>query len=145
MQLWIDNTGLQSAGLCLDGRASLAHDYDVRGLLQLATLVIYGNKVSLNGFEDNIIAKRSHEIVEHLQTIGITEDILSINPVTEAEYALACKTAADSIAPELCDGFNHDEFKLIGGEPPDLPRGFQERQVKYVALASEQEGSIKLA
>lgn len=144
MQLWIDNTGLQSAGLCLDGRASLAHDYDVRGLLQLATLVIYGNKVSLNGFEENIIAKRSHEIVEQLQTIGITEEILSISPVAEAEYALACKTAADSIAPDLCDGFNPDEFKLIGGEPPDLPRGLQERQVKYVALASEQEGSTKL-
>ena len=146
MQLWIDNTGLQSAGLCLDGRASLAHDYDIRGLLQLATLVIYGNKVSLNGFEDDIVANRSHEIVEQLRTFGITKDILSINPVTEAEYALACKTAADSIATDLCDGFNFDESKLLGVEPPDLPRGLQERQVKYsyVALASEREGSAKL-
>jgi hypothetical protein len=144
MKLWIDNTGLQSAGLCLDGRASSAHDYDVRGLLQLATLVIYGNNISLNGFEDTIIANRSHEIVQQLETVGITEDILTIRPLKEAEYALACKTAADSIAPNLCDGFNPHEFRVIGGEPPDLPRGLQERQVRYMALAREQEGSAKL-
>src|SRR5687767_3948433 len=106
MKLWIDNTGLHSAGVCLEGRASLEHNYDVRGLLQLATLVIYGNKVSFNGFENRIIANRSREIVEQLQAIGITEDIVSINPVTEIEYALACKTTAESIAPELFEGFN---------------------------------------
>ncbi len=103
MQLWIDNTGLQSAGHCLEGRAS--HDYDVHGLLQLATLVIFGNKVALNGFEANSIAKRSQEIVDKLRTIGITEDILSINPITKPEYRLACQTAANSIAAFLNDGF----------------------------------------
>lgn len=143
MKLWIDNTGLHSAGVCLEGRASLEHDYDVRGLLQLATLVVYGNEVSLNGFENKLIANRSLEIVEQLQAIGITEDILSINPVTEMEYALACKTAAESIAPELFEGFNPHEFQLIGG-PPDLPRGFRDRQVKCLALANEPEGSPKL-
>jgi hypothetical protein len=123
---------------------SLAHDFDVRGLLQLATLVIYGNKVSLNGFEGKGIAKRSLEIVEQLRTLGITEDILAISPVTEAEYALACMTAANSIAAELCDSFNPEEHRLIGGEPPELPRGLQERQVKYITIAREPKGSVKL-
>ena len=144
MKLWIDNTGLQSAALCLDGQANPDHDYDVRGLLQLATLIIYGNKVSLNGFEEKKIADRSQEIVEQLQTIRITDDILSINPVSEAEYALACKIAADYIAPELCNSFNPDEYQFMGGEPPDLPRGLKERQVKCIALAIESEISTKL-
>lgn len=144
MKLWIDNTGLHSAGVCLEGRANLEHDYDVRGLLQLATLVVYGNEVSLNGFENKLIASRSREIVEQLQAIGITEDIVSINPVTEIEYALACKTTAESIAPELFEGFNPNEFQLIGGGPPDLPRGFRDRQVRCLALANEPEGSTKL-
>jgi hypothetical protein len=144
MKLWIDNTGLHSAGVCLEGRASLEHNYDVRGLLQLATLVIYGNQVSLNGFENRIIADRSREIVGQLQDIGITEDIISISPITEIEYALACKTTAEWIAPELFEGFNPHEFQLLGGGPPDLPRGFRDRQVKSLALANEPEGSIKL-
>lgn len=144
MNIWIDNTGLQSAAQCLEGRANPNQDYDVRGLLQLATLIIYGNNISLNGFEDDIIARRSQEIIEQLQTIHISEDILSINPVSEDEYALACKTTADSIAPELCYSFNPDEYQLIGGEPPDLPIGLHERQVKCIELASEPENSAKL-
>lgn len=144
MKLWIDNTGLQSAAQCLDGRAHPNHEYDVRGLLQLATLLVYGNKVFLNGFEDDKIATRSREIVDQLRALEITEDILSINPVNEAEYALACKTAAESIAPELRESFNPDEHMVLGGEPPDLPRGIQARQVEFVALASEPADSVRL-
>jgi hypothetical protein len=142
MKLWIDNTGLQSAGQCLDGQAR--HDHDVRGLLQLATLVIYANKISFNGFEDTEIAYRSGQIVNQLRDIGITDDILTISHVNEAEYALACKTAADSIAAELCDNFNPSEFEVIGGEPPDLPRGLRERQVAFVTLAREKHESPRL-
>lgn len=63
MKLWIDNTGLQSAGQCLDGKASRMHDYDIRGLLQLSTLFIYANRISLNGFEDPKLAAQSVDIV----------------------------------------------------------------------------------
>src|SRR5437879_3650804 len=129
MQIWIDNTGLQSAGLCLEGKARPAHDYDIRGLLQLATLVIYGNRISLNGFEDDVIATRTQETVEQLRALGIAEGILSINSLTESEYALACMTTAESIALELNDGFNAEEFSLIGVEPPDLPRRLVQRHV----------------
>ncbi len=144
MQLWIDNTGLQSAGLCLEGRARPAHDYDIRGLLQLATLLIYGNRISLNGFEDKIVADRTKEMVDRLRELGIAKDILSISPITEVEYALACRTAADSVAPDLTNNYNPDDFRLVGAEPPDLPRGVAKRQVNYVTLAYEREGSAKL-
>jgi hypothetical protein len=144
MQLWIDNTGLQSAGLCLEGRARPAHDYDVRGLLQLATLLVYGNKISLNGFEDKVVADRTEEMVDRLRGLGIAKNILSISPITEVEYALACRTAADSVGPDLASNYNPDDFRLVGGEPPDLPRGVAKRQVNYVALAHERKGSAKL-
>lgn len=142
MKIWIDNTGLESAGQCLDGQAR--QDCDVRGLLQLATLIIYGNKISVNGFEDIKVATRSEQIVNQLRTIGITDDILTISPVNEVEYALACKTAADLIAPELCDTFNPIEFDVIGGVLPDVLRGLRERQVAFVTLAKEKDGSEKL-
>jgi hypothetical protein len=144
MRLWIDNTGLQSAAQCLDGRASLDHDYDIRGLFQLATLLIYGNRLSLNGFEDDKVARRSEEIVQQLRSLGIDDDTLSIREVTEPEYALACKTAADSIALDLCDSFNPEEHLMLGTEPPELPRGAQERLVNYIRLAMEPNGSAEL-
>jgi len=144
MKLWIDNTGLQSAGQCLDGRASPHHDYDVRGLLQLATLIIYGNSINLNGFESDKIAERSKEIIEQLTSLGITPDILSISPVTETQYALACKTAADAVASDLHESFNPNEYQMLGGEPPDLPRGAYERQVAFITLAGEPDDSPRL-
>lgn len=61
MKIWIDNSGLHSAAQCLDGRASLSHDYHLRGLLQFATLIIFSDSLSLNGFEDSGIAARSAE------------------------------------------------------------------------------------
>ena len=144
MELWIDNTGLQSAALCLEGRASPMHEYDARGLLQLATQIIYGEKISLNGFEDEKIANRSKEVVERLQSLYSNEKIININPIGVDEYALACKTAADMVAPDLRYSFNPDEYKLLGGEPPDLPRGFKERLVSFVKLAIEPVNSEKL-
>lgn len=144
MRLWIDNTGLQSAARCLDGTASIHHDYDLRGLLQLATLIIFGDSVSLNGFEDPEIATRSSEIAQHLQSLGITEDILSIRQVNEAEYALACQTAANSIAPDLSVAFNPLEHQLVGAGPPESPRGSIPRQIAAIALADEPPCSGKL-
>jgi hypothetical protein len=144
MQLWIDNTGLQSAGLCLEGKANPGHDYDVRGLLQLATLSIFANKITLNGFETDTIAERTEGFVHLLGQNGLTKDVLSITRTKEPEYALACRTAANFVAPTLRDRYHPDDSALIGVEPPDLPRGIHKRQVGYVSLASEPEGSSRL-
>jgi hypothetical protein len=144
VRIWIDNTGFQSAGLCLEGRSRSALNYDVRGLFQLATLLIYGNHISLNGFEGEPVAQRSQAILDRLGRIGVGHDILSISPVDEVEYARACKAAADSVAPNLADSFNPHEYALIGVEPPDLPRGTAKRQVMYFDLAREREGSARL-
>src|ERR1044072_362440 len=142
MKLWIDNTGLQSAGVCLERRAR--SDYDVRGLLQLATLVIFGDNISLNGFEDEIIAARSRAMAHSLESVGV-RDIVFVRPVSEPAYKQACKAAAEKVASDL------SSFLVPGGvapwstgEPPDLPRGLLERQFRYVELANESEGSARL-
>jgi len=137
MKIWIDNTGLQSAAQCLDGWADQKYDYDIHGLLQLATLIIYGNNITLNGFEDTKIANRSKEVIEKLRDIGISEDILSISQINEAEYALACKTAAKLAAQNLGSTFNPTENHLIGCGPPEVPRGHKERQISSINLALE--------
>jgi hypothetical protein len=141
MKLWIDNTGLQTAFQCLDGWANPHYDHSVRGLIQLSTLIIFGNQITLNGFEDGNVATKSQEAVERLQTLEIDQETLRIEPIGKEEYGLACYTAAESIAAELVESFNPAEHMLLGGEPPDLPRGVKKRQVEFIRLASEPEGS----
>src|SRR4051794_14426001 len=106
MQLWLDNTGLQSAGLCLAHEARPDHDYDVRGLLQFATLSIFANKITLNGFESDIVAEKTESFVHRLERIGLTKDILSVTDTRETEYGLACTTAADFVAPILRERYH---------------------------------------
>jgi len=119
MRIWIDNTGLHTAARCLEGRASPSHEYEIRSLLQLATLVIFGTKITLNGFEDESLAQRSREMLRTLSGYGISEDIISIQPTTEAEYALACKTATESSISDLEETFNPAEYELLGVAPPE--------------------------
>jgi len=144
VRLWIDNTGLQGAGQCLAGRAHPGHEYDIRGLLQLATLLIFANEIKLNGFEDDTVAARSREIVDQLRALDTADNAVSIEPVTKAQYALACKIAADSLAQDLPESFNPDEHMILGGEPSHLPRGIRARQVQFMTLARERAGSAAL-
>src|SRR4051812_289260 len=137
MKTWIDNTGLHAAAQCLAGTASPSHDYHVRGLLQLATLVIFSDSISVNGFEDPLIARRSAEMLHRLESAGIGKGVISISPVNEAEYALACQTAAMSVTTDVSDSFSASERVLVGGGPPDLPRGLRERQVAAISLCRE--------
>jgi len=139
MDLWIDNTGLQTAGRCLSRVAE--SDYDVRGLLQLATLIIYGDKLELNGFEENRISTRSRELRQQLIDLGLESEALSIADMTRDAYSLACQTTAQFAASELQDRFQPDEHDFIGCEPPHLPPGMTERQVLFVDLARERDDS----
>lgn len=144
MNLWLDNTGIQSAALCLEGRAGSKLDYDIRGLLQLATYLVYGSNLKLNGFEDETVAQKTLETVQRLREFDVGPNVLSVCPIEEQEYALACRTAAESASSHLCDSFCADEEVVYGGHPPELPRGLKKQQIEFVALAEEPDESQKL-
>ena len=78
MRLWLDNTGLHSAGLCLLGRAR--NDSDIRGLLQLATFLVFSESLLVNGFEADSVLKRTWEIKGQLVDWGLEYPELSIVP-----------------------------------------------------------------
>ena len=142
MNLWLDNTGLQAAGQCLMHRAKT--DYDVRGLLQLATFIIYADKLELNGFEHIPIASRSRQIRDEILSFGLESSALAIKDVTSDAYGLACETTAIYVASELPHRFHPDEHELIGAEPPNLTPGITQRQFLFVKLADLSDSSDEL-
>ena len=143
MRLWIDNTGIQSAGVCLDGHGKT--EFDVKGLLQFATFLVYGNRTLINGFEKNPISSKTLEFKEHFTHLGVPDDAIHIdNEITEKVYAKACIAAAEDAADNLEYEFNPREFEVLGGEPPDLPRGVLGRQVEFIDIANLNEGSEHL-
>jgi hypothetical protein len=135
MQTWIDNTGLHSAGLCLDGRANASHDLDVRGLLQLATLLVFSNRIELCEFGRDPVNDRSREIAESLVSIGVAREALSVVTISEGDYARACNAAAEAVAAELEGPWTSNEATLLGLEAPDVPKGPLEGQIRFMELA----------
>lgn len=144
MRIWIDNTGLQSAGVCLDGRGK--SNFDAKGLLQFATFLVYGNRTLINGFEADPISSKTKEFKEQFTDLGVPTDAIHIDDdISESTYASACEEAAKNAAECLYYEFNPREFEILAGEPPDLPRGAIGRQVDFVQLAGADSGSEALA
>lgn len=120
LRLWIDNTGLHSAGLCLYGKARARIDVD--GLLQLATFIAFSDKILVNGFELESVHNMSLDIRSELICLGLNKECLNFANETEASFALACQIAAEDAAIDLPDAFNPIESNLVGLAPADLPQ-----------------------
>lgn len=142
MRVWIDNTGLQSATSCIYGKGSLEHYNDPLGLLQLATLVVFSSEISLNGFEDPVIQENSENAISRLTQLGI-DGLITIESLKTADYAAACRRAAHEMSDDLVEGFVPDEKALHGVEPPELPRGTNAQQTRYVTLLDKPDDELR--
>ena len=114
MHLWIDNTGLYSAAQSLLGYSQ--GEDDTKGLLQLATLLIFAETLFVNGFEQEEVSGRTKGVKHHLEHLGLDEMGLSIVPSSKEEYARACEVAASRCADDLYWAFNP------GKQEPSAPR-----------------------
>jgi hypothetical protein len=123
MHLWIDNTGLHGAGRSLIGEAKTA--YDLKGLLQLSTLLVFADRVQLGNFEPSEIASTSERFLSIIRKSGMEDNALGIRNTSKESYAAACTAAAQFAAEELLDRFAPDQ-QLINSVPQrNIPRGAQ--------------------
>jgi hypothetical protein len=120
--LWIDNTGLQSGGRCLDRKSSPGdrHGVDARSLLQLATQLVYFENVTINSFETPKIQERSQEILEKLVDLGVRPEALNMRDWEPAAYGHCCTAAAGALAKDLGRRFPEQRPLTLGIEP-DIP------------------------
>jgi hypothetical protein len=139
MHLWIDNTGLHGAGRCLVGEAKT--HYDVKGLLQLATLLVFAEKIELNSFEPSEITEASKHFRSLIVAAGADGDSLVIRETSKERYEDACRAAADFASEELIYRFNPDEQLILGVPQANIPRGAQFQAERTEDLARETDAS----
>lgn len=133
MRLWIDNTGLQSAGQCLEGKA--AGDIDVKGLLQLGTLLVFSQNLLLNSVETDRVAEKSSGVVERLVHLGVDKAFIQVTGDIDT-YLMACESAADTAAADLETAFKSQNSDMLRLEPPDLPEEIRIAQTDFVRVAN---------
>ena len=123
MRTFIDNTGLHAAGRCLDGNA--LGDVDIRGLLQLATELVFSESVVVSGFEYEGTKEKSRIIRRELRRLGMPTEGLLIRSYRPHEYTKACRTAADIFSHEFCLMFPpaaQDDWQMRAARPDLLPQ-----------------------
>ncbi len=130
MELWIDNTGLQSAGVSLEGVAK--HAIDVDGLLQLGTLIVFSEKLQFNGFEPEAVGFNSRVARQLLMDLGLPEEDIVISAETPLSYRQACLQAGNEAAQDLSRTFEVVIENVPRLEPPDLPRSIMSAQTSYL-------------
>ncbi|HYC54053.1 MAG TPA: hypothetical protein VEL28_03855 [Candidatus Binatia bacterium] len=121
MNLFLDNTGLHAAGESLDGRSR--GDADVKGLLQLGTLLIFAERLHLNGFELDTVAGRTREIRDMLVELGLPSSSLAIGDQDDVIYGRACISAANAAADDLASLSSTAMVSAGPVAPTGLPEG----------------------
>lgn len=119
--LWLDNTGLHSAARCLEGTAR--GQIDVRGLLQLATELIFVDSLALSAFESEGVRSRSASIRDRLIHMGLDPEAFSVEPFTTVEFGAACESAAERFADTFrftAVSFPVRDETVIHATKPDL-------------------------
>lgn len=106
MKLMIDNTGLQSTGLALEGYGR--REDDVLEMLQLATLIVFAEQIATGGYEVKSVTEKTKEVSERLSTLGLEESFIYQSFVMRKHFASICETAAQDCAEDLLQQFQPD-------------------------------------
>jgi len=103
MNLLIDHAGLQSGGLCLQRNAR--DESDLLGFLQFATLLIFADDITLNGFAAKRVLDESNGILDKLRDLDLTDGVIKITTRNQDAFATVCADAAESCAEAVEFGF----------------------------------------
>lgn len=125
MKVWIDNTGLHSAGRCLAGKATL--DQHLRGFLQLATLLIFSDSITYGDYEIEEVAETGQRYRQRLISLGVDPPTLTSRHVGQSAYGRACKATARLAAEEWPSHFDRCVSEAIVASF-DVPTGVKARE-----------------
>ena len=94
----------------------------VEGLLQLATFLIYANRMSINGFEHKFVRERTEEAAETLYDLNLEKDAFLIQRVDRNAYDAACESAAERAIVGIAGATTLGNLNITSSlEPPELP------------------------
>ena len=161
MYFLIDNTGLQAAGLALQKRAR--RHQDVNELLQLATLIAFGDRLFLDLYEPRTLEGISRSVLSQLISLGIDDQMLLPRVLNTDDFLSACLSAASNCLADFPTAFhpigheitslypaglhNENESKPWVLQLQNILRARSEAEVedsKRLALASKKVGAVAL-
>ena len=99
MKLLLDHTSLHSVGRSIQHRAT--GEPDLAGLLQLATQLVFAEKIALSNVDSGGVISESRGILSKLRHYGVDESIFSFFGITQEEFQAASIRAAKKLAADL--------------------------------------------
>jgi hypothetical protein len=118
VRVFVDNTGIHAAGRCFKHKAK---GDDVRGLLQLATFVVFADDIALSTFEPQGVAEETRDICSQLVDMGVPSSFLCINDIKAEYYEAICADAAKQASSCLNITFDPQANIPDGLAPDNLP------------------------
>lgn len=108
--------------------------YDAKGLLNVATLLVFGSKIRLTSFEPQELVEISSTFVDALASLTGDDPTVEFHKTSRHEYAVACRKAAEFSASELPFRFRRNARELLGLPSASLPAGatFQPDRVRKI-------------
>jgi hypothetical protein len=130
MKLLIDNTGLQSSGMCLQGKPR--NENDVKNLIQLGTLLVFSNELIVNSIGATSGTQESKKVINYLAKIGVEKTVIKQDG-DEKLFWLACERAAEAASVEILSILSGagDIYDLSTGVSTDVvPIGYPVQDIK---------------
>lgn len=121
MQFLLDNTGIHGAGRCFE--RSGKGEADLAGLLQLATQLVFCERLYVSAFESPEVEQRTNHVREFLISRGMDPHILEPISFDIDAYSTACQTAANLCAEDLAYALPQrigDNLSIMKFFAPDL-------------------------
>ena len=129
--MWIDNTGFYPVKMCLEKKAQRIAD--IKEFLQFAILIIFGETLTLNGFNIDRVREQNLAIIDQLVSLGIEKNTITLSVDSESFYSKACQTAAERAAEALLY-FSPIDKPIDRRGPAHLPQKDWKKHLRYVKL-----------
>jgi hypothetical protein len=131
MKLLIDNTGIQSTGMCLQKRAR--SEDDAKELIQLGTLLVFSDELIINTIGSNQpVIQESQKVITRLSEIGVGQTFIRQNK-DENSYWLACEQAAEMASEgilEILASSGSTSTLSNGVSTSTVPVGYQTKDIE---------------
>ena len=123
MDIWLDNTGFQSAGKLLISNET----DDLNPVYQLATTIVFSNSLTLTGFENFEVGSMTANIIEALDP---KRNLIDVRKVDQHTYFEQCRKSAEFCGTNFERTFTLSSDTKAFEYPASLSRKTIQKQIE---------------
>ena len=134
MHIYLDNTGFGLAGSVLL-RDPCANINDIEAFINLCTLVVFSEKIRINGYDIESTIDLSLKTINQLKKMGIDNDLLDIGNLSPRPIMDVCDYVAQQLSQNLNFEFNPEkEHNIDGTTSRSISPERMKRQTEYMSM-----------